>query len=92
MTKFNTSNIHVVGIGQYIVGTRSVPRLPKQWDLEFAGDVLTELGVASLGSKLVSTKRILPPQLYAVADQGTPDEAATQKLHVRFFLFSSDDS
>ena len=32
-----------------------------------------------MGSKLISTKRILPPQpvTYAVANQGTPDEAAS---------------
>ena len=36
-------------------------------------------GLASLGNKLMSTKRILPPQplTYAVANQGTPDEAAS---------------
>ena len=36
-------------------------------------------GLASLGNKLISTKRILPPQplTYAVANQGAPDEAAS---------------
>ena len=81
LTKSNTSDVHVVGIGEHIVCTRSVRRLPKQWDLKLAGDVVAEpwcFGLASLGSKLVSTKRILPPQplTYAVANQGTPDEAA----------------
>ena len=82
LTKSNTSDVHVVGIGEHIVCTRSVRRLPKQWDLKLAGDVVAEpwcFGLASLGSKLVSTKRILPPQplTYAVANQGTPDEAAS---------------
>ena len=49
---------------------------------QVAGDVVAEpwcFGLASLGSKLVSTKRILPPQplTYAVANPGTPDEAAS---------------
>ena len=82
LTKSNTSDVHVVGIGEHIVCTRSVRRLPKQWDLKLAGEVVAEpwcFGLASLGSKLVSTKRILPPQplTYAVANQGTPDEAAS---------------
>ena len=82
LTKSNTSDVHVVGIGEHIVCTRSVRRLPKQWDLKLAGDVVAEprcFGLASLGSKLVSTKHILPPQplTYAVANQGTPDEAAS---------------
>ena len=82
LTKSNTSDVHVVGIGEHIVCTRSVRRLPKQWDLKLAGEVVAEpwcFGLASLGSKLVSTKRILPPQplTYGVANQGTPDEAAS---------------
>ena len=75
LTKSNSSDVHVVGIGDHIVCTRSVRRLPKQWDLKLAGDVVAEpwcFGLASLGSKLVSTKRILPPQplTNAVASPG----------------------
>ena len=58
LTKSNTSDVHVVGIGEHIVCARSVRRLPKQWDLKLAGDVVAEpwcFGLASLGSKLVST-------------------------------------
>ena len=82
LTKSNSSDVHVVGIGEHIVCTRSVRRLSKQWDLKLAGEVVAEpwcFGLASLGSKLISTKRILPPQpvTYAVANQGTPDEAAS---------------
>ena len=82
LTKSNTSDVHVAGVGMHIVCTRSVRRLPKQWGLKLAGDVVAEpwcFGLASLGRKLVSTKRILPPQplTYAVASQGTPDEAAS---------------
>jgi len=53
--------------------------LPKQWDLKLAGDVVAEPWCFGL-AKLVSTKRFLPPQpltYYAVANQGTPDEAAS---------------
>ena len=82
LTKSNSSDVHVVGIGEHVVCTRSVRRLSKQWDLKLAGDVVAEpwcFGLASLGSKLISTKRILPPRpvTYAVANQGTPDEAAS---------------
>ena len=82
LTKSNSSDVHVVGIGEHVVCTRSVRRLSKQWDLKLAGDVVAEpwcFGLASLGSKLISTKRILPPQpvTYAMANQGTPDEAAS---------------
>ena len=82
LTKSNSSDVHVVGIGDHIVCARSVRRLPKQWDLKLAGEVVAEpwcFGLAGLGNKLVSTKRILPPQplTYAVANQGTPDEAAS---------------
>ena len=41
LTKFNSS-VHVVGMGDHIVCTRSVRRLPKQWDLKLAGDVVAE--------------------------------------------------
>ncbi len=51
-------------------------------DLKLAGDVVAEpgcFGLTSLGNKLISTKRILPPQpfTYAVANQGAPDEGAS---------------
>ena len=34
LTKSNSSDVHVVGIGEHIVCTRSVRRLSKQWDLK----------------------------------------------------------
>ena len=95
LTKSNSSDVHVVGIGDHVVCKRSVRRLPKQWDLKLAGDVVAEpccFGLASLGNKLISTKRILPPQpsTYVVANQGTPDEAASDpedfRKHLRFQL------
>ena len=83
LIKSNTSDVHVVGIGEHIVCARSVRRLSKQWDLKLAGDVVAEpwcFGLASLGRKLISTKRIIPPQpltYVPVANEGTPDEAAS---------------
>eukprot|EP00434_Breviolum_minutum_P041002 symbB.v1.2.036458.t1/scaffold5151.1/size30365/2 len=83
LIKSNTSDVHVVGIGEHIVCARSVRRLSKQWDLKLAGDVVAEpwcFGLASLGRNLISTKRIIPPQpltYVPVANEGTPDEAAS---------------
>ena len=72
--------MHVVAFGEHVFCTRSIRRLPQQWDLKLTGDVTAEpwnFGLASLGNKLLSSKRILPPQVYPVGNVGTPDEAAS---------------
>ena len=82
LTKSTNNDVHVVAFGEHVFCTRSIRRLPKQWDLELAGDVTAEpwcFGLASLGNKLLSSKRIMPPQVktYPIANAGTPDEAAS---------------
>ena len=80
LTKSTNNDVHVVAFGEHVFCTRSIRRLPRQWDLKLAGEVTAEpwnFGLASLGNKLLSSKRILPPQVYPVANVGTPDEAAS---------------
>ena len=80
LTKSINNDVHVVAFGEHVFCTRSIRRLPQQWDLKLAGDVTAEpwnFGLASLENKLLSSKRLLPPQVYPVGNVGTPDEAAS---------------
>ena len=82
LTKSTNNDVHVVAFGEHVFCTRSIRRLPKQWDLKLAGDVTAEpwcFGLASLGNKLLSSKRIMPSQVktYPIANAGTPDAAAS---------------
>ena len=61
LTKSINNDVHVVAFGEHVFCTRSIRRLPQQWDLKLAGDVTAEpwnFGLASLGNKLLSSKRI----------------------------------
>ncbi len=82
LTKSTNNDVHVVAFDKHVFCTRSIRRLPKQWDLKLAGDVTAEpwrFGLASFVNKLLSSKRIMPPQVktYPIANAGTPDEAAS---------------
>ena len=85
LTKTLNHDAHVIALPDAIVCTRSVRRLCKQWDLERCGSLelpAWEFGLATLGSKLVSAKRIVEPATltYPVADgvsaEGSPQEEA----------------
>ena len=82
LTKSTNNDVHVVAFGEHVLCTRSIRRLPKQWDLKLAGDVTAEpwcFGLANLGSKLINSKRVSAPEVltYALDGAGTPDEAAS---------------
>ena len=82
LTKSTNSDVHVIAFGEHVLCTRSIRRLPKQWDLTRAGDVSAEpwcFGLANLGSKPSNSKRVAAPKLltYALDGAGTPDEAAS---------------
>ncbi len=82
LTKSTNNGVHVVAFGEHVLCTRSIRRLPKQWGLKLAGDVTAEprcFGLASLGNKLINSKRISAPKVltYALDGFGTPDEAAS---------------
>ena len=82
LTKSTNNDVHVVAFGELVLRKRSIRRLPKQWDLKLAGDVTAQpwcFGLASLGNKLLSSKRILPPQVktFPIANAGARDEAAS---------------
>ena len=62
LTKTLNHDAHVIALPSAIVCTRSVRRLCNQWDLERCGSLEQsqwEFGLATLGSKLVSAKRII---------------------------------
>ena len=64
LTKTLNHDAHVIALPSAIVCTRSVRRLCNQWDLEWCGSLEQppwEFGLATLGSKLVSAKRIIEP-------------------------------
>ena len=64
LTKTLNHDAHVIALPSAIVCTRSVRRLSNQWDLERCGSLEQppwEFGLATLGSKLVSAKRITEP-------------------------------
>ena len=64
LTKTLNHDAHVIALPSAIVCTRSVRRLCNQWDLERCGSLEQppwEFGLATLGSKLVSAKRIIEP-------------------------------
>ena len=82
LTKSTNNDVHVIAFGEHVLCTRSVRRLPKQWDLKLAGDVSAEpwcFGLANIGNKLINSKRISAPKVltYALDGAGTPDEAAS---------------
>ena len=64
LTKTLNHDAHVIALPSAIVCTRSVRRLSNQWDLARCGSLEQppwEFGLATLGSKLVSAKRIIEP-------------------------------
>ena len=64
LTKTLNHDAHVIALPSAIVCTRSVRRPSNQWDLERCGSLEQppwEFGLATLGSKLVSAKRIIEP-------------------------------
>ena len=68
LTKTLHHDAHVIALPSAIVCTRSVRRLSNQWDLERCGSLEQppwEFGLATLGSKLVSAKRIIEPATLA---------------------------
>ena len=80
LTKTLNHDAHVIALPSAIVCTRSVRRLCNQWDLERYGSLEQapwEFGLATLGSKLVSAKRIVEPTslTYPVGGDMVPAEA-----------------
>ena len=72
LTKSTNNDVHVAAFGEHVFCTRSIRRLPKQWYLKFARDVTEEpwcFGLASLGNKLLSSKRIMPEPLMKLLHQ-----------------------
>ena len=64
LTKTLNHDAHVIALPSAIVCTRWVRRLCNQWELERCGSLEQppwEFGLATLGSKLVSAKRIIEP-------------------------------
>ena len=79
LTKTLNHDAHVIALPSAIVCTRSVRRLSNQWDLERCGSLEQppwEFGLATLGSKLVSAKRIIEPATltYPIANAGGGEE------------------
>lgn len=69
LTKTLQNDVHIVAVpaGQSsgLFVTRSIRRTTQRWSLEFAGRIESmpsDFGYAALGSQLVLSKRILPPQ------------------------------
>ena len=79
LAKTLNHDAHVIALPSAIVCTRSVRRLSNQWDLERCGSLEQppwEFGLATLGSKLVSAKRIIEPATltYPIANAGGGEE------------------
>ena len=79
LTKTLNHDAHVIALPSAIVCTRSVRRLSNQWDLERCGSLEQppwEFGLATLGSKLVSAKKIIEPATltYPIANASGGEE------------------
>ena len=81
LTKTLNHDAHVIALPSAMVCARSVRRLCNQWDLERCGSLEQppwDFGLATLGSKLVSAKRIIEPTTltYAIGNATLGEESA----------------
>ena len=78
LTKSTNNDVHLVAFGEHVFCTRSIRRLPKQWDLKLAGDVTAELlAISQVGSMIIlqfvleeTTLLIIPAKYISMCGTG----------------------